>query len=194
MINGIVGLMNSGKTLDMTLKLYLAYKKGKTVISNYNLSFPHKLINKDYIIYIAERERVFKNIAIGLDELWIWLDCRKSQANTVATYFFNQSSKDDTEIYFTAQWLKQIDVRMRQNLHRITQCSRVILENNKFKPISEEIRFLSPYYQNILYIKTIDFKRVTFGNLTQLAPQKPRYIKAKPIFGLFDTTQKILSK
>lgn len=191
MINGILGLMNSGKTLYMTRQLFLAYCKGKTILSNYDLNFPHQKINKDFLIWLSGKETNLKNVAFGLDELWIWLDCRKAQKNTVATYFFNQSSKDDSEIYFTAQWNQQIDKRIRMNLHKITQCSRVIIEDGNIYAIDEEQRFLSDSQQRKLYIKVANFKRVTVGMVSEMIPQEPRYIKADKIFKLYDTRQKI---
>lgn len=194
MINGITGLMNSGKTLLMTYRLFLEYCKGRDIITNYRVNFPHRKINKDFLIWLSKKETNLNNIAMALDELWIWLDCRQAQKNTFATYIFNQSSKTDMQIFFTAQHNGQIDRRIRLNMHRITSCSRAILLDGKFHAIDEENRFLSEEMQENLYIKVIDFKRINVSVYTDLRPQRPYYIKAKPIFSLYDTTERILKK
>lgn len=195
MITLILGLMNSGKTLYMTRELFKAYKKGKTVITNYPVNFSHHLVNKDWFLNLAKKETIIddKNLVMGLDESWIWFDSRKSQANAniFGSYVFLQSSKTDTEIYLTAQHIGQFDVRIRDNCHNILQCARVIKKNKKFYTLSEEKRFLPSVYQDNLYIKATVFKKVTLGFYPQLQKQKIVYIKAKPIFELFDTTKKI---
>lgn len=194
MLHGIVGLMNSGKTLYQTYLLGHQFKSGKEIISNYNLAFTHKLINRDFLLYLGESTYRLDNICFGLDELWIWLDARGSQQNKVATYFFNQSSKDDTEIYFTSQHASQIDKRIRNNLHKLTQCSRVLRINNKFVNISDENRFLPKQYQDKLYIKCVEFKRVNLGLISEMVYHKTIYIRAKPIFKLYNTSERIVRK
>ena len=153
MINSVVGLMNSGKTLYMTYKLYIAYCSGKTIITNYDLNFPHYKINLDWLKSLASNdETVLDNVAMGFDELWLWMDSRSSGANKVGTYFFLQSSKDDTEIYMTSQHNGQLDIRLRNNMHKISQCSRVLKINGKYVEIDEENRFLPEKYRPHLYI------------------------------------------
>lgn len=194
MINGIVGLMNSGKTLVQTYRLFLDYARGKDILTNYYVNFPHKRINKDFLIWLSQREENLLNVSMGLDELWIWLDSRQAQKNTFATYIFNQSSKTDMNIYFTAQHNGQIDKRIRMNMHKVTHCNRVLNVNGKFKAIDEEQRFLSIEQQKQLYIKAVDFKRVNISFYSQLVPQKPFYLKAEPIFSLYSTRERVLKQ
>lgn len=190
-LHSITGLMNSGKTLYMTLKLYIAYLYGKTIISNYDLNFPHYKINRDWLEDLATKETTLSNVAFGFDELWIWLDARRNQENVIASYFFLQSSKDDSEIFLTAQNNAQNDKRLRDNLHTISICSRYILQNNKLVKIDEEKRFLDPKYTDLLYIQIKEYKRKQIMYSIELIPTRTFYIKAKYIFTLYDTTQKI---
>lgn len=185
--------MNSGKTLFMARQLFIHWLQGMTIITNINLTFPHQLVDKDFILWLAKEQPRLKDVAFGFDELWIWLDSRKFKKNTLATYFFNQSSKDDNPIYFTAQHNGQIEKRIRDNLHILTQCSRVLLINNKFVPINEEKRFLPKEYQSKLYIKVINFRRINIGYYTEMIPDNPFYIRADIFFRLYDTTEKIKS-
>ncbi len=194
MIHGIIGLMNSGKTLYMTYLLFEQWLHKKQLITNYDIFLKgSKKINQDFLIELGIRQPVIDNIALGFDELWIWLDARAhaKKENLVATYFFNQSSKDDTPIFFTAQYLDQIDKRLRKNLQKLSQCSRVIYLKNKMIPIDENRRILDPKLQDRLYIKIIEYRRINVGTYTNLVPRKPFYIKALPYFKLYNTKEKI---
>lgn len=198
MINSVIGLMNSGKTLYMTRELWSLYLRGFNILANYDLNFPKipgggkvYKINKDYLTYLGKSGVTLKNTAIGLDELWIWMDSRRAIQNVIFTYFFNQSSKDDSQIFLTSQHNTQLDKRLRQNMHKVTSCSRVLLKKGQFEPINEEQRFLNDDQQNQLYIKAVEFKRVTMGFFSTVRPYSMKYIKAQPIFKLYDTTQKI---
>ena len=197
MLHSIVGLQNSGKTLYMTYLLFLDYLRGRRIISNYDLSFPHSKINRDYLLSMIENKIIYRDISFGFDELWIWLDSRQSTMNTVATYFFLQSSKDSNKIYSTAQTNSQNDIRFRKNLHFISQCERNILYNGSFHEVQKFItddmdeRELTPELQNLLYIHIQEFKRVNMGFVSDVRVNKTLYLPAKPIFNLFDTRQKV---
>ncbi len=196
-IHGIMGLMNSGKTFYMTIQGFLQFLKGKTIISNYDLSFPHYKINKDFLIELGKTQPVLNNVCFLLDELWIWLDCRDSLKNTVSSYFFLQSSKDDTKIYFTAQHIGQTEKRIKTNMHLLSNCQRVLKENGKFVAISDEDRFLTPehgydvsVFEN-LHIKIQTFKQINYYIYNDFVPKKREFIKVKPFIGLYNTSQKI---
>ena len=186
--------MNSGKTLVMTLLLFLEWCKGKTIYTNYDVAFPHIKVNQDFLEWIATKNYVLKNVAMGFDELWIWLDARKSMSDTsiLSSYFFLQSSKDDTNIYMTAQDMKQLEMRIRRNCHKVLHCSRVVLKDKKFQSINDEKRILSVEIQKNLYIKVNEFKRMTIGIVTDFHHYLTKYIYAKNVFPLFDTFQKVI--
>lgn len=190
MLHILTGLMNSGKTLVMTQYGYKACKQGKIIYSNYKLSFPHKLINRDFIFYLGQTQPTLENACFLLDELWIWLDCRDSQANKIATYFFLQSSKDDALIYITAQAFSQNDKRIKENYHRLSICNRQILHKGKYYNINEEKRFLPPQLNNILHIRNMEYRRVTSLRMN-LKKDFTMRLRAKPFFGLYPTRQKI---
>jgi hypothetical protein len=200
MINVIIGLMNSGKTLYMTFKLYQAYLKGKTIITNYDLYFPRMpgagriyKINKDTLIKWGEDGEVLTNCAFGFDEFYIYMESRTSMLNTATSYFFLQSSKNDAEIYLTTQHNNQIDRRIRENLHKITQTNRVIKIGNKYYSINDEQRFLPVRVMKDLYIKAQEYKRINRGFITNIEPGDTYYIKADKVFDLY-TTKQIIKK
>lgn len=195
MIAIVTGLMNSGKTLFVTFKLFLAFINGNDILTNFSLTFPHYEVNKDWFHNLAKEETILKNVSIGIDEAWLFMgDSRRamSEDNIMSSYFFLQSSKDDTEIYLTAQHIGQLDNRIRNNCHKIIECSRVIKYKNKYYPINEEKRFLEKKYTDILYIKAVEYKAVNLGGFRDYVVSKTYYVNAKNIFKLYDTTQKML--
>lgn len=189
-MHSIVGLMNSGKTLYMTYLLFLDYLKGRKIFSNYHLNFPHTIIKKEELIKLAKSGEPTDNISFGFDELWIWLDCRKAMENTIMTYFFLQSSKGDTKIYFTTQNEGQNDLRIKQNIHLISTCERRLLIEGKFKKISDEIRILPPPFQRFLIIKVKTYVRRLIGLESELVKKKTTRLVASKIFPLYDTNIK----
>lgn len=203
MLESITGVQNSGKTAYLVNELFTDFTKGRIIITNIHLNFPHIKVNKDWLIERSLKQDIIEwlklnnipfkkgGLSFGFDELWIWLDARQSMANTIATYFFLQSSKDDSNIRFTAQTNNQNDRRIRDNLHRITECDRVLKYNDTYFLIDNEERYLSPELNLFLYIQAEIFKRQERGGLTTFESYATKYIKAMPLFELFDTSIKI---
>lgn len=195
MLHSIVGSMNSGKTLYMTRLLNEDFLKGRIIITNYFVNFPHMKINRDFLLKLSSLgnddyiTKLFENnlISIGLDELWIWLDSRRSQENTIATWFFNQTSKSDMNIYFTAQNNKQNDSRLRNNMHKLTSCTRAVKENGKYNEISNETRFLNQEQLDLLYIVAVTYKMGIFG----LEYDYTERVRAKKFINLYNTKEVI---
>lgn len=184
------GQMNSGKTLAMSYFAFIDYLNGRTIYSNYHLNFPHKLINRDFIFMLGKEQPSLENSSFNLDELWIWLDCRDSIANTIATYFFLQSSKDDANIRLSSQSFSQNDKRIKENYHRLWICKRMELLKEKFKEINSEKRFLSPETIERLYIFATLFSRK--NNLVgDLSKKGTLRLKASLYFNLYNTKEKI---
>lgn len=188
--------MNSGKTLYMTFKLFQDYLNGRTIFTNYDLYFPKiegagKIyrINKDTLINWGAQGEILNNASFGLDEFWVWMDSRRAQENTTGTFFFLQSSKNDAQIYLTTQHNHQIDRRIRENLHKITQCSRCVKIDGKYYSLNEEQRFLTENLVKKLYIKAQEFKRVNKGFITEIQAGPKYYIKADKVFELYNTRQ-----
>lgn len=193
MMHVIIGLMNSGKTLFMTHQGYIDYKKGRKIISNYELNYPHELITKEQVIALGKEQPDLYNTTFLFDEFWIWFDSRKSHDNTIATNLLLQSSKQDTRIFMTSQDNMQNDVRVRKNTHFYTTVERVIKLGNAFRKIDEGERILDKSIQDKLYIKykTYGMKIVGYTRMPYL--KQSGLIKASEIFRLYDTHQKIKS-
>lgn len=190
MLHLIIGLMNSGKTLYMTYKLYQDFLQKRQIYANYKLGFPSFRINKDYIEDIGKTGKELLNISIGVDESWIYWDARKSAKNVYYTNFVLQSSKDDTKLYLTAQNNNQQDLRIRNNAHIITTCERGLLDNGKFKKITSLDRILPPDIQNNLYIKAVSYSFKLVGMVKMPYKYSTEIIKASDIFKLYNTHEK----
>lgn len=186
----ICGQMNSGKTLMASYFAFLNHLEGRIVYSNIPLAFPHRLINRDFIFYLGEKQPSLDNSCFLLDELWIWLDCRDSMSNKIATYFFLQSSKDDGQIYITSQSFSQNDKRIKENFHKLLFCERTIKVNDKYYKINSDKRFLPKEIQEVLYIEGQEFKKINSlqGDLMRT---KKYYLKADIFFKLYNTKQKV---
>lgn len=178
----------------MTLLLYFEYLRGKDIITNYHVNFPHYEINRDTLMDWGNKSISIKNTAFGFDELWIWLDCRDAMSNKVATYFFLQSSKDDMNIFMTSQDNSQNESRLRNNMHLLSSCDRVVWnpETKKYERITSKKRFLPPEMQERLFIRVKEYEKRNYYIFSDYLPTgNTRYIRAPKFYWLYDTTQKI---
>lgn len=132
---GLVGEMRSGKTLLMTLLLHDDNVRGKEVIANYHLNFNSEVLDVnalDESIRGGDTD-YFKDKSIGIDEIHVFMDSRGSgqKRNKMMSYFLTQSGKLDTTVYWTSQFLRQVDVRLRLNTQILYKCERYSLRNGK---------------------------------------------------------------
>lgn len=183
--------MNSGKSLYMTYKGINDYIQGRKIYTNLNLLIPHVKVTRETILKFGKTQPQLNNISFLLDEFWIWFDSRSSNENKMATNFLLQSSKQDTNIYMTAQDNSQNDKRIRQNQHFITICDRRILQNGKLKRIKTERRILPSQYWSKLYILAKTYKYQLLGIERGIKLISKETIKAETMFKLYDTHQKI---
>lgn len=185
-----LGEQNSGKTLSMSYYARLYYQKGYTIYSNYKLNFPHITITRKMMEEYTTSRKQFNKAIFCIDEIYLFFDSRSfgSKANKLFTYFLVQSSKNSVNIFGTAQYFDTIEKRFRNNTSFKVFCTRVNKINNSFIPIESNIRKLEDssrlYIRNCFLIKTIkDFE--------MKIRQKIFYIKAEPLFNIYDTTELI---
>ena len=123
-IIGYIGRMGKGKTLSMTRELYKHYLQGYKIISNYHLNFPHRLVDFETLFGMAERQETLDKCVIALDEVHILLDSRSSssKASKVMTFWLNQTRKMGVKLFFTTQYLHQVDRRLRSGTDILILC------------------------------------------------------------------------
>lgn len=192
MIIGFIGQRGSGKTLSMTIEAYKKYKQGYKIYSNYHLNFPYTPYNVDDLMSFAESGMYFGNSVFLIDEIHIWFDSRASgkKRNIIFSYFINQSSKNDIDIYYTSQFSRQVEIRMRLNTEIVVEsaCRTIIWKNKNDKPIVRENYRQKPNdYKTIAYItnKIVKFSDTGEDKFTM------RVYKANKYFHLYDTRQVI---
>jgi len=172
-ITGIYGWKGAGKTVTCTLFMYIEkLKKSKPkLFSNYKLNFDYEWLDGTDLVELSEK---LDNSAIAIDELHQYADCRDSttKQNKRVSQFFLQSRHTRSNIYYTTQYKDQVDKRIR----RITDID-IIVEN---------LGIDSDYDGDVdIFQMTLKDRR----DPTNPVIQKKFY--AKPIFGLYDSTERI---
>jgi len=169
MIVGIIGARGTGKTLSMAKTCDEMLKKGKTVYTNFHLNL--KSINKRYHKQVKLLDNEFfknykdmklYNCCLFIDEIYVYIDSRMSgsKRNRIWSYFINQTRKRGVDLYFTTQFFRQVEIRLRMNTEFfvfpriIKQDDKLIVINyiykygDRLKKIGIE-KFLGNAYFNI---------------------------------------------
>ena len=124
MIVGIIGKRGCGKTITMAKTVKDMLEKGRTIYTNFHIN--KKGIDKKYYkkIHLLDNEffknyKDFKlyNCALFLDEVYVYIDARTSMSkrNRLWSYFINQTRKRDVDLYYTTQFFRQVELRLREN-------------------------------------------------------------------------------
>lgn len=187
MIGIFLGEQHSGKTLALTYFAYDYYKKGFEIYSNYNLEIPHKKLTVDVIKDAVYNKEQFNKTVFVIDEIYLILDSRNfsKNKNKIFSYFLLQSSKRDVHIFGTAQYFNTVEKRFRENIKFQCYCNRVYKnEFGEYAFVESEDRELTEEENEKLYIKLnfIIRKQDTYN-------VKEQYLKAKPIFNLYDNRE-----
>jgi hypothetical protein len=192
MIIGFIGQRNSGKTLSMTIEAFKKYKQGYKIYSNYHLNFPYTPFTVDDLLAFAEAGMYFGNSIFLIDEIHIYFDsrCSGQKRNRIFSYFLNQSSKNDIDIYYTSQFSRQVEVRMRLNTEIVVEsvCKGVLYKTKNSSPvIMENYRPKPNDYKWTAYITNIvtKFSDTGYDKVTKRVYRADRYYK------LYDTRQVI---
>lgn len=116
MIIGIEGGLGSGKTLLLSKYLYKDSMAGFDVRANFGLKFKSNDLD---VKELLETGIELKNVTIGIDEITVFIDCRKSMSkmNRLISYFILQSRKRNVNIYYTTQDFDMVDKRLIQHTH-----------------------------------------------------------------------------
>lgn len=172
MILGFEGGLGSGKTLGMTYYLFRDLDLGFEVYANYKLNFDYKKLN---VLELLESDVDLQNISIGIDEITVFLDCRKSSSkmNRLISYFILQTRKRNVNLYYTTQDFTMVDIRLIRHTQIQVLCEKIFDENGK------ELETLRKYtvfdFRNPRHVKNIVFN-----------------MPIEDKFGLFDTNEIIL--
>lgn len=114
LVVGIVGLKGSGKTLVLTILLFMAYLNGRKVYTNYRVFFPHEILDIEKMIKL---DISLKNAVIGISEMHMICDARRhgKKQNILMSYFVLQSRHRSVDLYYDSQFERQVDIRIVDN-------------------------------------------------------------------------------
>lgn len=159
LVVGIKGLKGSGKTLLLTILLYLEYKSGKKVYTNYDVSFPHEILDIDKLLKL---DKELQNAVIGITEMHMICDARRSgkKQNILMSYFILQSRHRSVNVYYDTQFERQIDIRIRDNTDINIICENLYIDSDSdglidlFRIIIQDKRFMPvEIHQKLIYGK-----------------------------------------
>ena len=186
MLVAITGNLGEGKTLCMTEIGYAQCRLGRSIYTNYDVGFPHELINT--LEDMEQMQGSPGKPAVALfDELWRWLDSRqfKKQKNDILSKIIFYSRKRDMDIFYTTQRFHQIEKRIRD----VTAC---VIEPKllAYKNISFEGKMQEMPLKCIASWKYIDPK-ATAGYQISAKPFKVHNFFTLPIMKLYNTRHEV---
>lgn len=190
MIGIYLGEQNSGKTLSMTYYAYKYFKEGYDVFCNYNLSFPHKKITKQTLTDYTKGQVQFNKTVFCIDEIYLIFDSRNfgRAFSKLFSYFVLQTSKRGCHLFGTAQFFNTVDKRFRENTNFLCYCQRQVkTKTGQYLPVANKLRFLKKNQE--LYIKNNFIIKGSLEGVFNHNQSKAYYLRAKPIFDLYDTTE-----
>ena len=109
---GIVGDKGSGKTLLLAYLLYKDHLTGRSIISNFSLSFEH---TQKSFKELSKMPKYLQNATVGYDEFHMAVDSRRSTSknNIAFTTFLTQLRKKECILIYTTQLFRTLDVRVK---------------------------------------------------------------------------------
>ena len=115
----ILGDYGSGKTIRLVLE---GVSSKREVWGNFKLD-----IDNYTRITPMDLKDVGSNMLIILDEMQTWLESRVSMSfmNRFITNIIDQADKRGIDYFGTAHLLSSLDIRFRNNVHRIIKCERI---------------------------------------------------------------------
>jgi hypothetical protein len=131
MIVGIEGGLGTGKTIIMLRYLLKDYLNDLIIFAN--LGLKHIKYEKLNVMDIMKNENLY-NISIGIDEITVFLDCRRSASNTKISYFILQTRKRNVNLYYTSQSFGMIDRRLLDHTDIRVICRHVYNDDNDIIP------------------------------------------------------------
>lgn len=123
-IIGFIGRRGSGKTLLMSIFASIAARSGDTIFANYALVIPSitvQKMDKPFLqSFFTTKGEAFlrgKNGTICIDELPTFIDAYdfRTKKAKVFSYFVLQTRKRGVSLYYTAQQLNLVPIRVRNN-------------------------------------------------------------------------------
>lgn len=184
---GIEGGLGTGKTVYMTRLLYLDSKKGFPVMSNYKLmNVKHEMLDVSNVLEMNESNVQLKNMSIGIDEITVFMDCRRAMSNLMISYFILQSRKRNVNIYYTTQSFDMVDNRLIDHTDFQVMCSKIYNKNgSEIKDYRRycifDMRNLRDIHESIFNLKISSYYKYYDTNEVILPPIRQKKIQYKKV-------------
>lgn len=183
MIALLLGEQGSGKTLFMALKGYECHKKGIKVYTNFKVNYPHTILSFNDI-----KECKMNNASIFLDEAHLWgLDAREAMSKknrSIVKQFIVQVRKQGVDLVVATQFIRQIDVRVRDNAEFLLSAKKMVWDP-KYKKLFNCIQ--SKQYDNSVKVVV---EILGYNNNTNSEFLLRRFV-ANDYYHLYDTREVI---
>lgn len=197
-IHGFFGSLGSGK--DTTLNFFLLdkVKKGKKVISHVKMNIPYEYMTLEQIFNKAITDtKYFTDKILYLSEFHLIVESRRSMASVNVDFsqtILIQLSKIDCDLFYTAQLLSQIDLRIKEMQKYFYFCMKTYrlhdLTEELIQKIDWDKRIVRHPITNIPIPIDIDVQLVIQDGekLDTISFTLP-YEVIKPLFKNFDTRE-----
>lgn len=175
MIVGLTGTLGNAKTLTTVFlaKYWLSITDINYVVSNFDTEFTtHKVNNPKELDEISEE---FKDQGIEaiylLDEIWAWMNSRKSGENDLMTEIVLNSRKRGAVVIWTSQRKGLVDLNLTENTDYYASCQHIKKQ-------------YAPYDHDTAIIQMVkNTEPPTLGR---------KFIyNAEPYYGLYDTDEEV---
>ncbi|MCJ7572352.1 MAG: hypothetical protein MUO82_10850 [Candidatus Thermoplasmatota archaeon] len=155
LVVGILGTKGSGKTLLLTILLYLDFLSGKKIYTNYEVNFPHEIIDINKLINL---DKELTNSTIGITEIHTICDSRRSgnKQNVQFSYFVLQSRHRSVNLYYDSQFNRQFDIRIRENTDITIVTENLFIDsdndgiNDIFRAVIQDKRIMPVTYKELM--------------------------------------------
>lgn len=135
MIVGIEGFMGDGKTIYMVRNALIDWLNFRKIYANFKLEDIDysPLIVSDFLNTSTAAK--YKNASLFIDEITLFMDCRRSsrKENVAISTLLRQSRKRSICIYYSAQSLDELDLRLIRYTSIFVIAERVYREDKDGK-------------------------------------------------------------
>ena len=133
----IIGRRGHGKSALLAHIAEIDYNKGKKIVSNFYLNFPHTQMTFEELVLLP---KTLQNATVVFDEFQVGAGARNAlrNANKSINQFITQLRKRNIILYFATQNFKYVDIDVRSQSDFLLNTEAIDTkdeDNNKFKVI-----------------------------------------------------------
>ena len=125
-VTAFIGDVGSGKTASAVREMLIKQREtGFHILTNMNLNpdyFDYTLITFQDVLEMGKKGEGLHNKILFFDEFHIFADSRTSMKNKVITHLLLLSRKLNIYLYYTTQYLNNIDLRIRNVTNVVVEC------------------------------------------------------------------------